>query len=266
MHKEPINKYQEEIGLSTLKRYTGSSISDFKPYILLINFPHYMEHFKNISEGSQTHGTVMETVHSDKLNISAINFGVGSPVAALIIDLLSFVKPKGVLILGMCGGLRRKYKVGDFFNPVAAVRGEGTSDYYMPPQIASLSSFYIQRFVAEELERRHLTYYSGVIHTTNIRFWEFDDEFIKNLKEERVQAIDMECATLFTAGYAKKIPVGALMLISDSPLKQEGIKTDESAKKIFREHTQKHVDIGISILQNIKNNDSTRTAQGYSYF
>jgi AMP nucleosidase len=265
MSKEQ-NKYQEEIGLSTLQRYTGSNVGDFKEYILLVNFPSYLENFSKLYQSSQTQGTVMKTVHSEKLNISVINYGVGSPVAALVIDLLSFIKPKAVLMIGMCGGLRQDYQVGDFFNPVAAVRGEGTSDAYMPPQIPSLSSFTLQRTVVETLEKQHLPYHTGVIHTTNIRFWEFDKNFINTLKEERVQAIDMECATLFTAGYAKEVPIGALMLISDLPLKQKGIKTDESAKEIFRKHSQKHLKVGIDILQNIQVNVQGNPNQEYSYF
>jgi AMP nucleosidase len=153
-------------------------------------------------------------------------------------------------MLGMCGGLRDEYSIGDFFNPVAAIRGEATSDFYMPKQSPSLSSFVIQRFVCEELEKRGLKYHTGVIHTTNVRFWEFNDAFKKTLMEERAQAIDMECATLFTVGFAHYVPIGALMLISDTPLK-------DKAKLVFEKYTGVHVDIGITVLKNMQAKEAT---------
>jgi len=168
---------------------------------------------------------------------------------ALVVDLLSFIKPKAVIMLGLCGGLRDEYRVGDFFNPVAAIRNEGTSNSYMPPQCPALSSFVLQRLACEELEKQKLKYHTGVIHTTNVRFWEFNEEFKASLAVERAQAIDMECATLFIVGYARRVPVGALMLISDVPLQRGGIKTAESAKKLFEKYTGQHIDVGINALK-----------------
>ena len=251
------------VAISTLERYTGSSADEFQPYILLTNFKKYVDMFSRTCDHQMRQGSAMRVCHSDEEKISVIDYGVGSPVAALIVELLSFIKPEAVLMLGMCGGLRDRYEVGDFFNPIAAIREEGTSNAYMPPQCPSLSSFVIQRFVSEELDGKGLTYHTGVIHTTNVRFWEFNEEFKVMLKSERVQAIDMECATLFTVGYARHVPVGALMLISDLPLRAGGVKTNESAKAVFSEYTNLHIDVGISVLKDIQKNK--RGNLGYQY-
>ena len=257
-----IDQYsRDRVGLSTLERYTGSSATEFQPFILLTNFKLYVDMFAARVGEPLRQGSVMQACHAKKERISMINFSVGSPTAALAVELLSFVKPKGVLMLGMCGGLREEHKVGDFFNPVAAIRGEGTSDAYMPEQSPSLSSFVIQRFACEELEKRAIKYHTGVIHTTNVRFWEFNEEFKKTLTEERAQAIDMECATLFTVGFAKYVPIGALMLISDTPLKATGVKTAESAKIVFEKYTDLHVEMGIEVLRNMQ----AKEAAGLGY-
>jgi AMP nucleosidase len=257
-----INQYsRDRVGLSTLERYTGSSASEFQPYILLTNFKMYVDNFGVIASSPLKHGSVMRSCHSKKLGISIIDYSIGSPAAALIMELLSFIKPKAVLMLGMCGGLRPEYKIGEFFNPVAAVRGEGTSDTFMPVHCPALSSFVIQRFVCEELERRGLAYHTGVIHTTNVRFWEFNKEFKRQLATERAQAIDMECATLFTVGFAKYVPIGALMLVSDLPLKKDGIKTAKSARRVFEKFTDIHLETGISILKTMQ----TRAKRGLGY-
>jgi len=257
-----IDQYsRDRVGLDTLERYTGSSARDFQPYILLTNFKIYVDIFSDIVKQPLRQGSVMRACHSKKDKISIIDYSIGSPVAALIMELLSFIKPKAVIMLGMCGGLRPEYKVGDFFNPVAAVRGEGTSDTFIPSRCPSLSSFVIQRFICEELERRNLKYHTGVIHTTNVRFWEFNNEFKKQLAEERAQTIDMECATLFTVGFAKYVPIGALMLISDLPLKKKGIKTAKTAHMVFEKYTNDHLLTGIAVLKDIQKKEES----GFGY-
>lgn len=250
---DQIDQYsRDRVGLDTLQRYTGSAADEFQPFILLTDFKLYVDLFANRLEEPIRTGSVMQACHAKKDRITIINFSVGSPTAALVVELLSFIRPKAVLMMGMCGGLRDEHNVGDFFNPVAAIRGEATSDFYMPKQSPSLSSFVIQRFVCEELERRGLKYHTGVIHTTNVRFWEFNEAFKKTLMEERAQAIDMECATLFTVGFAHYVPVGALMLISDTPLREKGVKTAASARLVFEKYTGIHLDTGISVMKNMQ--------------
>ena len=261
---EQIDQYsRDRFGISTLERYTGSSNEEFQSYILLTNFKIYVDMFSKLFSLPVRQGSVMRACHSKQKKITIIDYSVGSPVAALIMELLSFTHPKAVVMLGMCGGLREEYNVGDFFNPVAAIRGEGTSNEYMPVQCPALSSFVIQRYICEELEKKVLKYHTGVIHTTNVRFWEFNEDFKKNLLQEKVQAIDMECATLFTVGFAKLVPIGALMLISDLPLKEKGIKTKETGKLIFEKYTNLHINTGIEVLKNIQKQD--KKGLGYQF-
>ena len=247
---DQIDQYsRDRIGLSTLERYTGSAASEFQPYVLLTNFKLYVRAFAESYKQPVRKGSVMRACHAPQEGISIVDYSVGSPTAALVVDLLSFVKPKAVVMLGLCGGLRDEHEVGHFFNPVAAIRDEGTSDSYMPKQCPALSSFVLQRFICEELEARKLSYHTGVIHTTNVRFWEFNEDFKKILAAEQAQAIDMECATLFTVGFARKVAVGALMLISDLPHKKQGVKTAESARGVFEKYTKLHIDAGVSVLK-----------------
>jgi len=243
---------RRQAGIGTLERYTGSEAGSFQQYVLLTNFERYVKAFSKISGATLTEGTAMQAAHWPEEKITMISYGVGSPTAALIIDLLHFISPEAVLMLGLCGGLRIKHNIGDYFLPVAAVRGEGTSDHYLPPQVPSLSNFTIQRYVAAEMERRKLLYHTGVIHSTNFRFWEFDEVFKERLLTEKAQTIDMECATLFTVGYARQVPVGALMLISDRPLVAGGVKTPESSKRLFEEHSKTHIEIGAKVLMNLR--------------
>ena len=250
--KSTAEALKEKIGRDSLERYTRSYIKDFQPFILLTNFPQYMTLFSARAKEDVCEGSVMEACHWPEEKISMVNFGVGSPVAALIIDLLAFIDPVAILMLGMCGGLRTKHKVGDFFNPVAAIRDEGTSNHYMPPRVPALSSFTIQKAVTLELEKAGCFYHTGVVHTTNYRMWEFDEEFKATLIKEKVSAIEMECATLFSAGFSRNLNVGALLLISDLPLTRQGIKTKSSSKMVFKKHAEPHMDVGIEVLRHIR--------------
>ena len=149
----------------------------------------------------------------------------------------------------MCGGLRRRYKVGEYLVPVASIRGEGTSDYYFPQEVPALANFLMQRAVTEVLEDQKAIYHIGITFTTNMRFWEFNEDFKTTLKASKAQGIEMECATLFTASYKRKFTLGVLLLISDLPLKENGIKTKKSAEFVFENFTKDHVEKGIEILK-----------------
>jgi AMP nucleosidase len=256
---QPLTR--EAVGFGLIERYTGSPIDHFQQYILLANTKQYVETFADIYNRRIIQGSTMSACHDENNHIYIIHYGIGSPVAALIAELLSFIKPKATLMLGMCGGLRGEYSIGDHFNPVAAIREEGTSNAFLPERCPALSSFIIQRFVCEELERRKKKYYSGIVHTTNLRFWEFKEEFKQKLLEERAHVIDMECATLFTVGMMYKIAIGSLLLISDLPLRPEGIKTKDTAKAIISEYSGDHIKMGVDILLAMQKKE----AEGFGY-
>lgn len=246
-----VNAAKRKIAADMLERYTGSALTDFKQSIILTNFEYYIERFHKLGGDKKTQGSAMSAVHSSKFNVSLVNFSIGSPTAALIIELISSVNPKAVLLLGMCGGLHRSLKVGDFILPTASIRDEGASRHFMPPQVPALPTFKVQKFVSNILVERGLDYRTGVVHTTDYRFWEFDNKFKAQLYEERALAIEMESATLFVGGFASKVPIGALLLVSDLPLKRGGIKTKKSAKGVFRQYTDLHLEIGIKAMSEI---------------
>ncbi len=245
------NRQKLAIARDMLERYTGSAPGQFKKQIILTNFDYYIERFDRLYGSKYTKGSAMSVVHSDKNDVSIIDFSIGSPTAALIVELLSTVEPRAVLLLGMTGGLHRSLKVGDFVIPTAAIRDEGASKHFMPPQVPALPTFKIQKFVSQKIVENGYDYRTGVVHTTDYRFWEFDQEFKEELRGERALAIDMECATLFVTGFVSKVPIGALLLVSDLPLQKGGIKTKKSAKSVFRNYTDHHLDIGVSAMSEI---------------
>lgn len=246
------NPEKWKIAAEILERYTGTAPEAYQKQIILTNFGHYMSRFGVLCDDTEySEGSAMTAAHSKKMGVSIINFSIGSPVAALIIEILATADPKAVLFLGICGGLHRSLKVGDFILPTAAIRDEGASRHFMPTQVPALPTFKIQKFVSQIIVEMGHDYRTGVIHTTDYRFWEFDEKFKQQLYEERALAIEMETATLFSVGFASKVPIGALLLVSDLPLNKDGIKTKESAKAVFREFADIHIKAGIKAMSEI---------------
>ncbi len=246
-------KTKKEIVDNWLPRYTGKSLEEFGEYIILTNFQLYVEMFaKRFNVPVDGEEKNMPSATSDDMTI--INFGMGSPNAATVMDLLSAIGPKAVLFLGKCGGLKKKNKLGDFILPIAAIRSEGTSNDYLPAEVPALPAFNLQRAVSTAIRENQKDYWTGVVYTTNRRVWEFDERFKKYLKKTRAMAIDMETATIFTVGFANKIPTGALLLVSDQPMISTGIKTDASDKKVTSEFVEMHIKTGIDALVEIKTN------------
>ena len=249
-------KSKKEIVENWLPRYTGEKLENFGKYILLTNFSNYVDMF------AQRH--MCQIAAADRPfacataeGITIINFGMGSASAATVMDLLSAIEPKAVLFLGKCGGLKKKNKVGDLILPIAAIRGEGTSNDYFPPEVPALPAFALEKAISTTIRDKGYDYWTGTCYTTNRRVWEHDQEFKDYLKQIRAMAIDMETATIFITGFHNHIPTGALLLVSDQPMVPEGVKTAESDKKVTTEFVTRHLEIGINSLKQLINNGNT---------
>ncbi len=249
-------KNKSQIVQDWLPRYTGTALEDFADYILLTNFEHYLHLFSDWYDVPISgHEKPMPNVTAN--GITLINFGIGSPNAALIMDLLSATMPKAALFLGKCGGLKKKTALGDFVLPIAAIRGEGTSNDYFPLEVPALPAFNLQKAVSTTIRNHDLDYWTGTVYSTNRRVWEHDEEFKIYLERIRAMAIDMETATLFITGFSNQIPTGALLLVSDQPMISVGIKTAQSDQKITEDYVEKHLRLGIDALNELINHGLT---------
>ncbi len=240
-----------DIARNWLPRYTGMPLDRFGDYVLLTNFSNYVVSFaEQFGCTLYGEGRPMQAC-TNSGGLSIVNFGIGSPNAAIIMDLLTARQPKGVLFLGKCGGLKRTTEIGHFILPIAAIRGEGTSDDYYPPEVPALPSFKLHKFVSDKISARSLEYRTGVVYTTNRRVWEHDKGFLDKLHNMTAIAIDMETATIFIVGHHNEISRGALLLVSDVPVTPDGIKTEESDAQVTRDWANLHLQIGIEAMTRI---------------
>lgn len=257
-------KTKAEICKNWLPRYTGSQIDDLADYILLTNFQSYVDMFsKQMGVPIVGRDRAMPNATCRASNVSIINYGMGSANAATVMDLLTARNPDAVLFLGKCGGLKKSTEIGHFILPIAAIRGEGASNDYFPPEVPALPSFKLHKFVSEQIVERGLEYRTGVIYTTNRRVWEHDQEFKARLEAMTCIGIDMETATIFIVGHHNAIARGALLLVSDVPTTPDGVKTEESDKRVNAAWSQKHLEIGIDSLKLLK--DKGETIKHFTY-
>ncbi len=247
---------KEEITQNWLPRYTSVALEDFGEYILLTNFIGYVEYFAEKFQ-VEIKGKTRPMQSATAENITIINFGMGSPNAATIMDLLKAINPKACLFLGKCGALKTKFQIGDLILPIAAVRGEGTSNDYFPPELPALPAFALQKAISTSIRDFNLDYWTGTVYTTNRRVWEHDITFKEYLTKLRVEAIDMETATIFSVGHYNKIRTGALLLVSDKPMVPDGVKTEASDQSVTQNYVDKHIQIGIASLKQLINNGQT---------
>ncbi|MET0255541.1 MAG: AMP nucleosidase [Luteibacter sp.] len=244
-------KTKNEIVSNWLPRYTGTPLEAFGRHILLTNFGHYVLRFA-VDHGVEVRGRDRAMPNATADGITLINFGMGSPNAATIMDLLSVIEPEAVLFLGKCGGLKRKNAIGDLILPIAAIRGEGTSNDYLLPEVPALPAFQLQRAVSTMIRDLGHDYWTGTVYTTNRRVWEHDEGFKDYLRRTRSMAIDMETATIFAAGFANHIPCGALLLVSDQPMIPEGVKTESSDAAVTANFVERHIKVGIEALKLVR--------------
>lgn len=247
---------KSEIVSNWLPRYTGTNLEEFGKYIILTNFKHYVELF------AKWHNVPIKGEHRAMPtatcgDITIIDFSMGSANAATIMDLLSAISPKAVLFLGKCGGLKAKNNIGDLILPIAAIRGEGTSNDYFPAEVPALPAFSLQKAISTTIRDHASDYWTGTVYTTNRRVWEHDEQFKDYLRKIRAMAIDMETATLFITGFANQIPTGALLLVSDQPMISDGVKTEKSDTIVTEKFVENHLKIGIDSLKQLINEGLT---------
>lgn len=240
-----------EIAKNWLPRYTGMPLDLFGDYILLTNFRYYLTNFAEKFKCDIYGDNKPMQAATNNSGLTIVHFGIGTANVATITDLLSARHPKGALFLGKCGGLKRSTEIGNFILPIAAIRGEGTSNDYFPPEVPALPSFKLHKFVSEKIMEHGHEYRTGVVYTTNRRLWEHDQRFQDRLKQMTCIAIDMETATFFIVGHYNEIARGALLLVSDLPLTPEGVKTEELDERVTAQWSEMHLQIGIEAMMEI---------------
>lgn len=238
----------------TLERYTNSRLEDLCEHVLITNFRQYVNRFQERVQGAYSEGN-FRIVNAKDINCTMIDFGIGSPQAALIINCLAYLDNlKSVIMVGMCGGIDDILEIGDFIVPSAAIRGEGTSRHYLPQEFPAIPASSVNLYCIGAVRKMGLSPHCGIVYTTDRRLWEFDVEFVDYLREQRILGIEMELATLYSVAYRYEVPIGSIMLVSDMPLQRGGIKDKKLHNEIYAKHMDIHLEIAMDAAKTISAN------------
>ena len=248
----PIN--ENEYIKQTLERYTNCSMDEICDHILITNFKKYIQRFKEKTKATYAEGN-FGIANAKDINCTMIDFGIGSPQAALVVNCLAYLPNlKTVIMVGMCGGIDDVLKEGDFIVPSAAIRGEGTSNHYLPKGFPAIPASSVNLYCIGAVRQSGRLPRCGIIYTTDRRLWEFDEAFVDYLRNQRILGIDMELATLYSVAYRYAVPIGSIMLVSDMPLQIDGVKDKKKQGRIFSKYTSTHLDLALDAVKNMEAN------------
>jgi len=140
--------------------------------------------------------------------------GIGAPAATLILEKLIALGAKRIVLMGWCGGIGSRAKIGDVLVPDCAVSGEGTSRYYNDDSI-QYPSRELSENIAVSLARRGITISTGKIWSTDAPYRE-SKSFLEQLRDnEHVVGVDMEFSALCAVAQCRDLHFTAALIVSD---------------------------------------------------
>jgi uridine phosphorylase len=132
-------------------------------------------------------------------------------------EILCAAGAETLIRIGSCGSLQDHVKIGHLVIVTGAIRGEGTTSYYVPKNFSTLAHPDIVRGLQRAAESLQVRYHLGRIFTTDALFQE-TPELIQELHEQNVSSIDMVTSTFLTIAQLRKKKAGAMLAVSDECL------------------------------------------------
>ncbi len=142
-------------------------------------------------------------------------FGIGAPAMALLTEETAALGAERFVILGTAGAIQPGLNAGDVILCERAIRDEGTSYHYLPPEKYSEPSKEFTSRLTSVLSNSGISFSRGTSWSTDAPYRETRYE-IDNYQREGVQVVDMECAALFAVGQRLGLQTGALLIVEDN--------------------------------------------------
>jgi uridine phosphorylase len=159
----------------------------------------------------------MHTGILDGKRVTVGNGGRYAPDTAITTEILCGAGAESLIRVGSCGSLQEKVKIGDLVIVTGAVRGEGTSPYYVPQNYSTVADPGIVGALKQAADSLNVRSHLGWIFTTDALFQE-TPELIHQLNQQNVSSIDMVTSTFLTIAQVRKKKAGAILAVSDECL------------------------------------------------
>lgn len=170
------------------------------------------------------------------LNINDVKIAFAvSQGAAMAVDLAERYRTSGVkhiVRIGTIGSLKKELKLGEYIIPYAAIKDEGTSDFYIEPKSPAIADVDFTQMISNILRQRGNIVHNGITWSTDGR-WKETDAAIERRISDGAIGTDMESSALFAFGIDRKTPVASISVLSDEILDSEGDFKGLSDKEIW---------------------------------
>ena len=155
--------------------------------------------------------------------VGAISSGVGGPSLEIAIQEFAAIGGRTIIRVGTCGALPARIALGDLVIPAAAVRRDGASDHYLPPEHPAFADPEVHMALVEACERLGVRYHVGIACSTGSfylgqgrpvhgGFWQSGaDALVEDLRRAGVSCFEMECSALFVLARLMGMRSGAVL-------------------------------------------------------
>lgn len=152
--------------------------------------------------------------------VTVCSTGIGGPSTAIAVEELAACGAKTMIRVGTCGGISLDVKAGDVVIASAAIRQDGTSREYAPPEFPAVSDTNVLFSLAESAKELGVRYHTGVVQSKDSFYGQHSPERMpvagellgkwEAWKRLGVLASEMEASTLFTVGASLGLRCGAV--------------------------------------------------------
>ena len=215
MVKEPHFTPQRMLNMLGLKP------NSLGPYALVPGPKERSDMLLKLLDGAQKSFTFLDyEMHTGSLEGKRVTVGNGgryAPDTAITTEILCGAGAESLIRVGSCGSLQEHIKIGDLVIVTGALRGDGTSRYYVAENFSTLAHGDIVNALKRAADDLQVRYHLGWIFTTDALFQE-TPELIQQLNEQNVSSIDMVTSTFLTIAQVRGKKAGALLSVSDECL------------------------------------------------
>jgi uridine phosphorylase len=139
---------------------------------------------------------------------------IGAPTATVAFELLIAGGAKVFLLAGVAGSLQPAAPIGSVIIPTGALREEGVSYHYLPPDADPPPDPELTEALIAAAEARNITPHQGRLWTTDALFRETGWK-VRRYGAAGILAVEMEMAALLAVAQVRGVRLAAAMAISD---------------------------------------------------
>ncbi len=156
------------------------------------------------------------SVRNTKKEVAVLTgFGGGSPMVIELAEELAVMGARRMILMTWGGTLQTGRKPGDIVLCNRAIRDDGASHHYLPPEKYIPADPGLVACLGEAIRKHGGRYTLGTTWTTDAPYRETRGE-VQQYQAEGVETVEMEAAGLFTVGQVRRIPAAAVVVVMDS--------------------------------------------------